>query len=73
MIGRFIYWTLLLTVAIGLMIHWKVEIPFVSSWMGHLPGDLILKKGGTTLYLPFATAALFSLVLTCLSSLFDRK
>jgi hypothetical protein len=73
MIGRFLSLAILLVVVTGLLVHWNVEIPFISPWMGHLPGDLILKKGEATLYLPFATSALFSLILTLLSSLFDRK
>jgi len=70
--GRFLIFTGLLIVLLGLVIHFKVEIPWLTGWIGKLPGDLVIKKGSVILYLPLATSALLSLVLSLLFSLFNK-
>lgn len=67
--SRFLFLTGFLLVAVGLALHCKVEIPFLTNWIGQLPGDLVIKKGNTTLYVPLATSLAFSIVL----SLFFRS
>jgi len=32
--------------------------------LGRLPGDLVIRRGGTTIYLPLVTCLVLSLVLT---------
>jgi len=72
MMGRFLSLTIVLMVVIGLLIHFDVDVPIISSWMGQLPGDLILQKESVTIYLPFTTAAIFSAGLSLLGSLFSK-
>lgn len=72
MIGSFLSLGIFLIVATGLVLHFGVEIPGLSSWIGHLPGDLILKRGEATIYLPFSTAAIFSAGFSLLSFLFKK-
>lgn len=38
----------------------------------HLPGDLVLRRGGFTLYAPLATSLVLSVVLTLLLNLLLR-
>jgi len=73
MIGNFLTFAILFVIATGLVLHFDVEIPYFSGWIGHLPGDLILKKGKATIFLPFTTAAILSAALCLLGSLFSKK
>jgi hypothetical protein len=73
MIGRFLTFAILFVIGAGLVLHFDADIPYFSSWIGHLPGDLILKKGKATIYLPFTTAVILSAGLSFLGSLFSYK
>lgn len=42
-------------------------------WLGHLPGDVVIRRERVTIYLPIATSVVVSLVLTLLASLFFRR
>ena len=71
MIGRFVILMGLMIVALGLVLHFKADVPWLTSWIGKLPGDIVIKKKGITIYLPVATSLLVSLVLSIVfSSLF---
>jgi hypothetical protein len=72
--GRFLSLTIFLTILLGLVLHWHVEIPWLTGWVGRLPGDLIIRKGAITLYFPIVTSAGISLVLALLlSGLFGKE
>ena len=71
--GRFLILAGLFVIAAGLMLHFKVQIPFVTSWIGKLPGDLVIKKGNLTIYFPLATSLLFSIVLSIILSALFRS
>lgn len=43
----------------GLIWPWLSLLPF-----GRLPGDIVIRRGGFTLYLPLATSLLISVLLT---------
>ncbi|MCK9222222.1 MAG: DUF2905 domain-containing protein [Limnochordia bacterium] len=45
---------------IGSLLHLGRRVP----WPGRLPGDLIFRKGNVTVYLPFGTSVLLSLILS---------
>jgi hypothetical protein len=36
------------------------------SWVGRLPGDFVIRRGDTTIYIPLTTCLLASLLLTAL-------
>lgn len=40
--------------------------------LGRLPGDIVIRREGFTLYLPIATCILVSLVLTAIGALLRR-
>lgn len=71
--GRFLALSLFFVVAAGIALHREVDLPSFGSWIGQLPGDLIIKKGKVTIYLPFTSAALASGALSIFLSLFRRK
>ncbi|MBS0624799.1 MAG: DUF2905 domain-containing protein [Verrucomicrobia bacterium] len=71
--GRFLALLLLFVVAAGSLLHREVDLPTYGSWVGQLPGDLILKKGKTTIFLPFTSAFLASGAVSLFLSLFRRK
>ena len=70
--GRFLIIAGFLIVILGVIIHFKVEVPWLTGWIGKLPGDLVIKKGNMTLYLPLATSILISIVLSLVFSLFRK-
>ena len=43
------------------------------SWLGRLPGDIYIKRGNWSLYVPLATCLLLSVILTLVFSLFGRR
>lgn len=57
----------LLLVAAGLLWPWLGKLP-----LGHLPGDILIRRGNTTLYFPLTTMLLISVVLTLLLWLLRR-
>lgn len=42
-------------------------------WLGRLPGDIHVQRGGWTFYFPLATSLLLSLVLTLVLWIFGRR
>jgi hypothetical protein len=64
-VGRFLIIAGLLIAALGALVHWGLPV-------GRLPGDVIIRRGGFTLYFPIVTGLLVSLLLTLLFSLFRR-
>jgi len=55
----------LLVAAGGLLIWWGVPI-------GRLPGDVVVRRGSFSFYLPITTSIIVSVVLTALMALFRR-
>lgn len=72
--GRFLALTILLVMAGGVALHQGAELSSWLDWVGKLPGDLIVKRGGIVFYLPFTSAILVSGAASLLLSLlFSRK
>ena len=42
-------------------------------WFGRLPGDIIIKREGLTIYFPVATMVILSLLLTILFNIISRR
>lgn len=42
------------------------------GWLGHLPGDIVIKREGFRFYFPITSMILVSIVLSVLFSLFRR-
>jgi Protein of unknown function (DUF2905) len=52
-------------VIIGLLVKFGVPI-------GRLPGDIVIRRGNTTIAVPIVTSIILSIVLTLLLALFRR-
>jgi len=63
--GKLLVLAGIVLVAAGLLIMWGV--PF-----GRLPGDLVVRRGSFTLYVPLATSIALSLLLTLVLMLLRR-
>jgi hypothetical protein len=48
------------------------RVPFLG-WLGRLPGDLVLRRGPVTVYVPIITSIILSLILTLILNLFLRR
>ena len=51
-------------VVVGLLIAGVGVLIVLGLPLGRLPGDLVYRRGGVTIYLPIATSVLLSVVLT---------
>ena len=56
-------------VLIGTLLTFSGKIPFV----GRLPGDFVVRRGGFTLYAPLMTGLILSLILTLVLNLWWRR
>ncbi|MCX5725631.1 MAG: DUF2905 domain-containing protein [Candidatus Saganbacteria bacterium] len=56
-------------VAAGVLFVMLGKVP----WVGRLPGDIIVRKEGFTLYFPIVTMILISIILTIILNLIGRK
>ncbi|GHC36658.1 DUF2905 domain-containing protein [Aidingimonas halophila] len=54
-------------VAIGLLWPWLSKLP-----LGHLPGDIIIKRENVAFYFPITTMILISILLSLILWLFNR-
>ena len=55
----------LLIAGAGLLLWWGVPI-------GRLPGDIVVRRGAFSFYLPITTSIIVSVVLTLVMALFKR-
>ena len=58
----------LVLLALGVVFVLAPKIPL----LGRLPGDLVFRKGGVTIFAPLATTLLLSIVLTVAVNLFVK-
>ena len=42
-------------------------------WLGRLPGDILIQRGGWSVYIPLGTSLLISIVLTLILAVFGRR
>ena len=68
-LGRIIIIVGAILLVLGLILVFSERIP----WLGRLPGDIVVKRQGFTLYFPVVTMLLVSVVLTVLLNLFWRR
>jgi hypothetical protein len=68
-IGRFLLIAGIVIILLGLLLMLSGKI----SWIGRLPGDIIIQRKNFTFYFPLATSILISLLLTLIFWLFGRR
>ena len=67
-IGKF----LVLVGVIFVLVGAALWAGFGKGWLGRLPGDISIEKGGSTFYFPIVTCILISIVLSLLLNIFRR-
>jgi hypothetical protein len=67
-IGKVVLIFGLVMAAVGALLLFAGRVPF----LGRLPGDIVWRKGNTTVYVPIVTSIVLSLVLSLLLWLFRR-
>lgn len=63
--GKLLVFAGLVIAGLGLLVMWGVPL-------GRLPGDIAVRRGNTTIYVPIVTSLVISLLLTLLFSVFRR-
>jgi hypothetical protein len=67
-LGRTLIILGVLFVAIGAVLVLSGRLP----WIGHLPGDFEIRRGGLRIYLPLATCLLVSVVVSLVLAILRR-
>jgi len=67
-LGRGLVVAGMMLAAVGVIVLLAGKVPL----LGRLPGDIVYRKGGTTLYFPLVTCLLLSLILSLLLNLIRR-
>jgi hypothetical protein len=67
-IGRILVVVGVVLAGLGLLLAFAGKVP----GLGRLPGDIVIRRGSFTFYLPLATCVILSLLLTLLFRLFRR-
>lgn len=57
---------------LGVVLMLSDRVPLLG-WLGRLPGDLIFRRGNTTVLIPIATSILLSMILSVVLSIFLRR
>jgi hypothetical protein len=68
-LGKFLIMLGILIIAVGIILLLSGKI----SWLGRLPGDIIIQKKNFTFYFPLATSILLSILLTFIFWVFGKK
>jgi hypothetical protein len=68
-VGKMLLYIGVLMVVVGGFFMLMAKIP----WFGRLPGDIVFRREGMTVFLPLTTMILVSLILTLLLNLVWRK
>ena len=66
--GRALLLLGLILCGLGVILLWGSKIP----WLGRLPGDIAIRRGGGSFYFPVVTCILISIVLSILASFLRR-
>lgn len=59
-------------VVVGILIAGLGVLTMAGLPLGRLPGDLVFRRGNTSIYVPLATCVLMSVALTFLIIIFRR-
>ncbi len=66
--GRVLIVAGIVLVGLGLLISYGPNVG-----LGHLPGDILIRRGNTTFYFPLTTSAILSILVTVLLLLILRR
>lgn len=68
-LGRALILLGILLLLIGVVLVFADRVP----WLGRLPGDIVVRRKGFTLYVPIVTTLILSLLLTLAMGLLRRR
>ncbi len=68
-IGRMLIATGLALVALGVLLVFFRQIP----WLGHLPGDIVIRRESFTFYFPLGTCLVLSVIGSLILWLMTRR
>ena len=71
--GRFLFFTTAFMIVIGFLLHFEIDIPFFSFWIGKLPGDFVIHNNKMTIHFPVISAAFLSFFASFIIWLFTPK
>lgn len=71
-IGRFLVVAGLTLAVIGLLLVVAPHVPGLDR-LGRLPGDILVQRGNTTVFIPIVTSIVLSVALTIILNLFIRR
>ena len=60
-------------VILGVLLLLAGNLSGKVPWLGHLPGDIYIRRGSWQFYFPLVTCLVISILLTLLFSLFGRR
>jgi Protein of unknown function (DUF2905) len=66
--GKILIYSGILLVVVGVIFLFGAKLP----WLGRLPGDLIIERGGSTFYFPLTTCILISVIISLVLYFFRR-
>jgi DUF2905 family protein len=66
--GKTLIYIGILLVVVGVIFLFGAKLP----WLGRLPGDLIIERGGSTFYFPLTTCILISVIISLVLYFFRR-
>jgi hypothetical protein len=67
-VGRLLVLVGVVALALGAILLLGPRIP----WLGRLPGDIVIRRGPVTVYLPIATSIVVSVILSVILHLWRR-
>jgi uncharacterized membrane protein len=68
-LGKFLIVIGVVLIAVGALFLVFGKLP----WIGRLPGDIVIRREGVTIYIPLVTMLLLSVILTIFFNLIGRK
>lgn len=71
-IGRLFIVVGAMLLIVGLILAFGSRVPFLGS-LGKLPGDIVYRRGNTTIAIPIVTSLLLSLLLTLILNVISRR
>lgn len=68
-LGRFLIIAGIVIIILGIILMLSGKV----TWLGRLPGDIIIQRKNFTFYFPLATSILISLILTLIFWILGRR
>ncbi len=71
-VGRLLLFAGIGLAVLGIVLMLSDRLPLLN-WLGRLPGDLVIRRGNTTIFIPIVTSIVLSIVLSIILSVLFRR